>query len=136
MAKRSGGKRKRSVSKNRTAHPFGISWMDERRPCEYTPFSSIVPRMFAKFGIGRRLGIERFQKAWEEIRIDFLHPLFPDIKLDKKIRLSSFRGGTVSFEIKNHALYQELNFYKKEILSRFQQKIPEENIKEIKFRGF
>lgn len=109
--------------------------MDERRPCEYSPFSSIVPKMFAKFGIGRRLGIERFQRAWEEIRVDFLHPLFPDIELDEKIHLSSFRGGTICLEIKNHALYQEMNFYKKELLLRFQKLIPEENIREIKLKG-
>lgn len=69
----SNGPKKRKTSRAKKndpfakpAHPLGYTFISEERPIRATKFGSLLPSITAKYGLGRRLGAERFQNAWRE----------------------------------------------------------------------
>ncbi len=129
-------------------HPLGFQFLDEERPLRATKFGAILPSVISKYGLGRKLTVERFQNAWR----DALQAVFGDdsrskfdeadpcgdrvaSKLDfylKYARLVSFRGGTIRVEIASNLLYQELQFYLDSILDELRRLLPDDNLERIK----
>ncbi|MDO4586484.1 MAG: DciA family protein [Planctomycetia bacterium] len=116
-------------------YPLGVRYLEEQkpRPIRVTHFSAIMPQIMAKYGGGRKIGVERFQKVWQEIQDDLFDSLDDQAAYTNHLRLESFRNKTVRIEVEGNTLLQEISFYKNAILQQFQQKLPEENIRFIKF---
>ena len=62
-------KRTNSAKKNRDPfarppHPLGYRFLSDERPIRASRFGSIIPSVMAKYGLGRRIGVERFHEAW------------------------------------------------------------------------
>ncbi len=131
MAKRSKKEKGLQRGPNGTVHPLGFTFMDETRPLKASPLSSIIPEIFAKYGLGRQLALQRFMNVWLEIKNSELAVNLPQEALDR-IRFVNLSRGTLLFEVENNALFQELTFYKASILRIFQQKFPTERIKAVK----
>ena len=86
----------------------------------------------AKYGATRRLAVGQFRDCWETIRAETLIPAGL-LCSDEEIKISGFRAGTVSFEVASAPLAMEMSFYEGEMLRRFQEALPKENIKKIRF---
>ncbi len=113
-------------------HPLGFTIIDDRRPTNAVKISSLVPNIFVKYGIGRRLGMARFEKVWEEICSGILLEVASLKKLEERIRLVSFRGGVIRLEVTGYSMLQELTFYRQAILKMFQARLPDEKIREVR----
>jgi hypothetical protein len=132
----------------RPPHPLGYQFLSDERPVRATKFSSVLPSIIAKYGLGRRLSVERFQNAWREaLQVVFDDSLVDDFdyadledeqipsKLEtymKYARPVSFRSATLRVEIASNLLYQELQFYLGDILKEMRLRLPDENIEKIK----
>lgn len=97
-----------------------------------TPLADLLPSLLAKYGATRRLAVGQFRDCWEKIRAELLAPAGV-LCSDEEIKISGFRGGTVSFEVASAPLAMEMSFYEGQMLRRFQEALPKENIKKIRF---
>ena len=134
-------------------HPLGFNFLSEERPIRATKFGSILPTLVAKYGFGRKIGVERFHNAWN----DALATVFRAESLDgwsdwedwsdgaagfaptsklatyaRHARPVAFRGGTLSVCVESRLLCQELSFYLPQILREIQTALPDENVERIK----
>lgn len=134
-------------------HPLGFNFLSEERPIRATKFGSILPTLVAKYGFGRKIGVERFHNAWN----DALATVFRAESLDgwndwedwndggagfdspsklatytQHARPVAFRGGTLSVCVESRLLCQELSFYLPQILREIQTTLPDENVERIK----
>ncbi|MBP3529850.1 MAG: DUF721 domain-containing protein [Thermoguttaceae bacterium] len=137
-------------------HPLGFNFLSEERPIRASKFGAILPTIVAKYGFGRKIGVERFHNAWN----DALATVFRAESLDgwddwesgeswngadagfaptSKLAIYSqharpvvFRGGTLSVCVESRLLCQELSFYLPQILREIQTALPDENVERIK----
>lgn len=130
----------------RPPHPLGFNFLSEERPIRAARFGSVIPSVMAKYGFGRRLGVERFAAAWRAAletvlaadEYDAYEPEFDDdtpSKLDtflKYARPVSFRGGVLRVEIASNLLYQEMQFCIGGVLQELRRRLPEEDVRSIK----
>ena len=129
----------------RPPHPLGYQFLSEERPLRASKVGSVLPSLVAKYGLGRKIGVERMQNAWREA----LDVVFaqrsndefyqesdePSSKLATFLKYAkpvSFRAGALRVEIVSNLLYQELQFYSSAILKEIQKRLPDENVKTIK----
>jgi hypothetical protein len=141
------------------AHPLGFNFLSEERPLRASKFGAILPTIVAKYGFGRKIGVERFHNAWN----DALATVFRAESLDgwndwagwegegseenwnggfastpklatytRHARPVVFRGGTLSVCVESRLLCQELSFYLPQILREIQTALPDENVERIK----
>lgn len=47
-------------------HPLGFNFLSEERPIRASKFGAILPTLVAKYGFGRKIGVERFHNAWND----------------------------------------------------------------------
>ena len=47
-------------------HPLGFNFLSEERPIRASKFGAILPTIVAKYGFGRKIGVERLQNAWND----------------------------------------------------------------------
>ena len=129
-------------------HPLGYRFLSEERPLRATKFNAILPSVISRYGLGRKLVVERFQNAWRKaLEVVFVDDSYAQYdfsdpyeergvsKLDfylRHARLVSFRGGTAYVEIASNLLYQELQFYLGSILNELRRLLPEDKIEKIK----
>lgn len=138
-------------------HPLGFNFLSEERPIRASKFGAILPTIVAKYGFGRKIGVERFHNAWN----DALATVFRAESLDgwddwegwesggswndggnaspsklatytRHARPVAFRGGTLSVCVESRLLCQELSFYLPQILRELQTALPDENVERIK----
>ena len=140
------GAKKRPASKKSPfatpPHPLGYNYIPEGRPIRATTFAAILPSVIAKYGLGRKLGVERFQTAWHESLAEvFGASRSQDHEVDggdqyalftRHTRLLTFRGGVLRVAVASNLLYQELQFQLADLLRAMRARLPNENIKQIK----
>jgi len=127
-------------------NPLGYRALTEERPLRASRFGSVLPSIAAKYGLGRKLGVERFNAAWRDaLATVFDADSFMDFgesdgsegpsKLEtyaKYARPVAFRGGVLRIELASNLLLQELQFYLASLLRELQTRLPEEKIEKIK----
>lgn len=135
MAKRAKSKRSRRKTEENPPDALGYRRLPDgpkRKPI--LPIGEILPAILTKYGVGRRLAIRRFAESWTTI----LGEIFPassetPFPPESTPRVSGFRGGTVTVEVRDAALFQELTFYTADAVRRFQELLPDEKIRAVKF---
>lgn len=152
---------KRKTSKKRDdpfaapPHPLGFNFLSEERPIRASRFGAILPTIVAKYGFGRKLGVERFHKAWNDAlaavfraetdpgwddwddawAIDGSNAGAAASKLATYSKYAvpvAFRGGALTVRVASNLLCQELRFYLPQILHEIQTTLPDENVEKIK----
>ncbi len=136
-------------------HPLGFNFLSEERPIRAVKFGAILPTIVAKYGVGRKLGVERFHKAWNDAlaavfraetdagwddwddawALDGSNAGAASSKLatySKHAVPVAFRGGALSVRVASNLLCQELRFYLPQILREIQTALPDENVEKIK----
>ena len=120
------------------------NFLSEERPIKATKFSSVLPSVVAKYGLGRKLSIERFQAAWttslervfgmtDAVSYDSGEFAFDKLALfTKYARLTSYRSGTLRVEVASGLLFQELQFNAQDLLREMRAQLPNENLTSIK----
>ena len=108
------------------------------------PIGEVLPSLLVRYGVGRQLAARRFRQSWATIFSE-LFPfsdtpisdtgLSPDTARSPETfsRVSGLRGGTLTIEVHDAALLQELTFYTANAVRRFQELLPEEKIRKLKF---
>ena len=146
---RRGVKGKRQTDKDPFAvppHPLGYRSLDERPKLRASRFDTILPSVIAKYGVGRRLGVERFHEAWREsVETVFGAPDEFDYAdeydastpgrletIRKNTRPASFRGGVLRVEVVSNLLANELQFQLPQLLSEMRRRLPNEKIDQIR----
>lgn len=141
---RSGTSNKRKDPFAVPPNPFGFAFLEERPRLRATQFGSILPSVIAKYGIGRRLGVERFVEAWNEsLEVVFGGEWEDDSERDfdvpslletfrAKTKLLSFRAGILRVEVASNLLANELQFRTPQLLSEMRGRLPNETIERLK----
>ena len=112
-------------------------------------FASVLPSVVSKYGLGRKIGVERWRNAWNEAlevvfgdRGDFGD--FDDERdvdasapsrletFRKYARPASYRSRTLRVEVTSNLLMQELQFYSARLLNELRRILPDESIEKIK----
>ncbi|MGI6402058.1 MAG: DUF721 domain-containing protein [Thermoguttaceae bacterium] len=127
-------------------NPLGYNYLEERARINATQFSSIIPSVIARYGIGRKLGVERFLEAWnatlEAVFGDDDFVAYDDFDeavpsrletIRRHSRLASFRGGVLRIEVVSSLLAGELHFQAPQLLKELRKRLPYENLDQIKF---
>lgn len=149
MPKSNKRKTRRNDPFARPPHPLGYRFLSDERPLRATRFDALLPGIVAKYGLGRKINADRFQKAWcdalkrafaeqEEFYEDAQEDWNDDApnKLEmflKYARAVSFRGGVLRVEVVSNLFLQELQFYQIPILHELRQLLPNDKIDKIKF---
>jgi len=129
----------------RPPHPLGYQFLSEERPLRASKVGSVLPSLIARYGLGRKIGVERMQNAWREaLAVVFTQRSSDEFyqeydessgKLETFLKYAkpvSFRAGALRVEIVSNLLYQELQFYSNAILKEIQKRLPDENVETIK----
>ncbi|MBQ9872972.1 MAG: DUF721 domain-containing protein [Thermoguttaceae bacterium] len=133
----------------RPAHPLGFQFLSEERPIRASKFGAILPSVMAKYGLGRKLAVERINAAWREsLRVVLTGAFDSDFSVDlddenlpsddklatfeRNARPVSLRGGALRVEVVSSILCQELRFHLEPILRELRRRLPEEKIEKIK----
>lgn len=131
--KKGAGRKFRNGENTDGANALGYRFLHEGKPRNWpSPLADILPSLLAKYGVTRRLAVEKFRDCWDSVRAELLVPAGVSAS-DEDVSLAGFRAGTVSFDVASAPLAMELTFYEAEILRRFQEALPKENIKKIRF---
>jgi len=146
------GKREKARSNDPFAvapNPLGKTHLAEERPIRATRFASLLPAVYAKYGIGRKLGVERFLDAWRESLAAVFSDGGAETCFDARdedkpqvfdraatfatcARPTSFRGGVLRVELNSNLLLQEFHFHLPTLLREMQRRLPDEKIRQIK----
>jgi predicted nucleic acid-binding Zn ribbon protein len=86
---------------------------------------NVLSELMARHGYGRVQSTEAYDEAWREAA----GPL-----LAKYTRLGALRRGTLEVVVANSTLVQELGFRKQELLQALANLLPNDGIKELRFR--
>jgi predicted nucleic acid-binding Zn ribbon protein len=86
---------------------------------------NVLSELMARRGYGRIQSTETYNAAWREAA----GPL-----LAKYTRPGQVRRGTLEVVVANSTLIQELGFQKHDLLKRLAESLPDEGIKNIRFR--
>jgi len=94
----------------------------------FTPVGKIIPHNIKKSGFGRQIEAAMILKEFEQI----LCSIFGDA-VKFKIKVVSFKDGTVKLSSLSSILAQEIQLREKKILARLNQKFGQETVLKIKF---
>lgn len=89
------------------------------------PIGNILAELLAKRGYARVQSAGLSADAWRQAAGEQLAALS---------RPGNLRGGKLEVLVKSSVLVQELGFRKQELLTRLNQLLPNENIRDLKFR--
>jgi len=89
------------------------------------PIKDVLAQLIIRRGYGRQLEQEEMEEVWLEI-------VGPTMAGSAKPR-QPYRG-TVEVIAKNSTVLQELTFQKIQLLKKFQEKLPEKTIRDLRFR--
>jgi predicted nucleic acid-binding Zn ribbon protein len=86
---------------------------------------NILSEMMARRGLGRIQSTEALETVWRQVA----GPL-----VAQYTRIGAIRRGTLEINVANSTLIQELSFQKHDLLAALQKSLPEEGIKNLRFR--
>ena len=124
-------------------HPLGFNYLEERPRLRATRIDAILPSVFAKYGVGRKLAAERYEEAWRAA-LEALYAAQDDFGFDgddapsrletflKCSRPTSLRAGVLRVEVVSHLLASELQFQTPKLVALLSEQLPGETIAEIK----
>ncbi|GAF92482.1 unnamed protein product [marine sediment metagenome] len=100
---------------------------DSERPRRYEPqrMADVVAGLMARRGYGRLQAAAVADEAWGEALGE---------KLARHTRPGAVKRGVLEVLVRNSAVMQELTFQKKKLIKKLLQLLPNEKIKDIKFR--
>lgn len=90
----------------------------------------ILAELMARRGYGRVQSAAAFDDAWHEATKTL--PIGPLV--GEHTRVGALRGGKLEVFVGNSLLVQELGYEKEAILKRLAELLPDERIKDIRFR--
>ncbi len=94
------------------------------------PIGDILAELMARRGYGRMQSAATFDDAWREATGSLaIGPLVAE-----HTRVGALRGGKLEVFVGNSLLVQELGYEKESILRRLAELLPDEGIKDIRFR--
>lgn len=89
------------------------------------PIGRIIAELAAHSGFGRVLAMGKWEAAWQRA-------VGPDLAAQTRVSLPV--RGRLEVLVAHSALLQELSFRKEELLEALRRQIPEEPVREIRFR--
>jgi predicted nucleic acid-binding Zn ribbon protein len=87
--------------------------------------ADILTELMARRGFARIRAAEAYEQAWREAA---------GALLAKYSRVGTLRRGALEITVANSTLLQELTFQKAELLKRLTQQLPDEGIRDLRFR--
>jgi predicted nucleic acid-binding Zn ribbon protein len=87
--------------------------------------ADVLAELIVQRGYARQLTASAYTEAWAAVN---------DPLLAKASRPGNLRRGILEVAVKNSTVMQELTFRKKQILKKLKQQLPDEVIKDIRFR--
>jgi len=88
-----------------------------------TPIGDIIPDVFRKMGVKKRLSEGSLVREWPEIVGE---------TLAARSSVRDLRGGILFIEAQNNVWMQEINFLQKGILEKIRERYPDLDIKGIR----
>ena len=89
------------------------------------PIGDILAELMARKGFARALGEEAYHSAWKEAVGE---------SVAQYTRTGKLRRGSLEIIVANSMLIQELTFQKAALLKSLRQKLPDENIRDLRFK--
>ncbi len=143
------GRRKKTKSNDPFAtppNPLGYQFLAERRPVRASQFGTILPSIIAKYGLGRKISVERFHEAWDAALTTVFGAAENEFSSDafgeegpsrlemfrKYARPANFRGGVLRIEVVSNLLAGELQYSTPELLAELRRLLPHEKIERLK----
>jgi len=93
-----------------------------RRP---TPIADVLAELMARKGLGRVQSTRAYEAAWRRVAGELLAG---------HTRLGALRRGVLEVTVGNSTLLQELVFRKADLLVSLNEHLPEEGIRDLRFR--
>jgi predicted nucleic acid-binding Zn ribbon protein len=86
---------------------------------------NILAQLMAQKGFGRERGVEAFEDAWRAAAGELA---------GRYSRVGGLRRGKLEITVANSMLVQELTFQKPNLLKTLREQLPEETIRDLRFR--
>jgi predicted nucleic acid-binding Zn ribbon protein len=96
--------------------------MSHRQPQH---IGDVLSQLLARRGYARERSAGACTEAWKTAVGD---------QLASSTKATAIRRGVLEVLVKNSTLVQEMNFQKRDLIARLAQLLPDENIRELKFR--
>lgn len=93
-----------------------------RRP---QPIADVLAELMALRGYARVQAATSYQAAWRDAAGDFVA---------RQSRIAALRRGVLEITVANSTLMQELGFQKVSLLAALAKRLPDESIRELRFR--
>lgn len=87
--------------------------------------ADIVAQLMARKGYGQQTAAKELHQAWQEIAAE---------SWQNQTRAGQIRKGVLEIFVANSVLNQRLEFEKRSLLAGLQQRLPQANIRDIRFR--
>lgn len=87
--------------------------------------ADILSELMARRGYARVRAAEAYEEAWRDVA---------GTLLAKYTRVGSLRRGALEVTVANSTLLQELTFQKADLVKRLGERLPEEGIRDLRFR--
>lgn len=97
---------------------------DGERGGEPRRISDIVSSLMASRGYGRLQGAKELREAWEQA----------SGRWTAQTRPGNCQRGVLEVVVTNSVILQELNFQKANLLKRLQELVPEQKVRDLRFR--
>jgi len=97
-----------------------------RKKSRPTHIANVLSDLIARRGFGRVISGEDYEAAWSRAA----GPLAA-----KYSRTGSLRRGTLEVVVSHSALIQELGFRRQELIDALNRELPDQDIKDIRFRS-
>ena len=97
----------------------------QSKPRGPQPIGDILAELMARKGFARERGEEAYKTAWQEA---------VGRPVDQYTRTGKLRRGLLEVFVANSMLVQELTFQKDGLLKSLQEKLPDENIRGLRFK--
>ena len=115
----SGYEELKDLERRRASHQ---RWFNAKRP---KTIGNVIAQLVQRRGYAQVRAAGDRDKAWEEAVGEQLAPL---------TRVGGLRRGVLEILVANSLMMQELTFQKEQLLASVQEHLPEEGIKQIRFR--
>lgn len=95
-----------------------------KSPPGIVPIGNVMSQLMARYGFQRQMAAEALEKAWNEC-------VGPELAAVS--RPAAKRRGCLEIVVTHNAYAQELAFREPELLAGLLERLPEENIRKLKF---
>jgi predicted nucleic acid-binding Zn ribbon protein len=87
--------------------------------------ADVLSELMARRGFARIRAAEAYEQAWRDVAGSLLA---------KYTRVGTLRRGALEITVANSTLLQELTFQKADLVRRLVERLPEEGIRDLRFR--